>query len=199
MTTPPPVLGRYIPNAVQLTIKLNHNGQAAAVVLGATRPSVGATPGIAEAWRDAFWTAFRPLICSTTAVTGAVLRDVSGPDGDVSEVGAPTTNAAGFQGLVAAVGASAALIKWSTATGGRTGKGRTYIPGLPRDYVGPDGRLYTAQFQTEAQARINNYLAATIFASDFRPAVLSFTRGAARPITGGSPASVVGLQRRRMR
>jgi hypothetical protein len=136
---------------------------------------------------------------SSVSCLGATLRDVSGPDGQVIEVGAPASPAGGAAGTAGLL-AGSTLIKWSTATGGRTGKGRTYLPGLGTGYVEANGRTYTASFSGTAATAIAAYLGhASMTDGGIRPAVLSFRRGAARRITSGGLAPVVGVQRRRMR
>ena len=183
-----------------MTLLFNHGGQSAAVVLGAHSPSgSGMTRAKAEGWRDAFWNQARFLCLNTVTLTGAIIRDVSGPDGQVIEVGPPATNATGSGTTGIALAAGSTLIKWSTEVGGRTGKGRTYVPGLSTSSVNTDGRTYTAGHISGVTSAVNGYLGAAVFDLSFQPAVLSFTRGAPRRIIGGAAAPVVGIQRRRMR
>lgn len=198
MTSPtPPRLP--IPGGRQLTIKLSTAGQTAAVVLGAQGAGGWSDANATRVWLNAFWSRFRFVCLTNVTCLGAIGRDVSGPDAPVYEVGAPTDQNGAYAGGQSVLAAST-LIKWNTATGGRTGKGRTYIPGFSTAFLTADGRGYTAAYGATVQSHIDGYLAdAALAAEGLDPAVLSFTRGAARPITSGSLASVVGIQRRRMR
>lgn len=201
MTSPtPPRLP--IPAGRQLTLRLVQGGQEAAVVLGFVGAGEVDAENRAAALRDIAWLAFRPLMAGDVSIVGAVLRDVSQADGKSVEVGAPSTTAtnSGGAGGSSLVAAACYLLRWSTATGGRTGKGRTYLPGVVSTAVNAGGRTYTAGYQGTAATAITQYLAPAQYnAVATVPAVLSFTRGAARPITGGALAPVVGIQRRRMR
>lgn len=202
MTSPTPLQPRlYVPNGKQLTVKLNDGGQPAAVVLGGVSGSPGATSvALANAWLQVFASQFMPLIANGINITGAVLRDVSAADGLVAEVGAPTANASGTRGAGRALAAASVLIKWSTARGGRSGKGRTFLPAVQSLDVNADGRTYNAAFATTVQTAITNYLtSASLQTAGLQPAVLSFTKGTAAVITGGALAGTVGVQRRRMR
>lgn len=198
MTSPAPVR-LPIPGAAQATLKFTQGGQEGAIVLGfVTTNALNEAKAVAA--RDAAWTAFRPLMTTSVTCTGLVLRDTSGPDIAPVEVGPPATNASGLaNGNALAAGCT--LIRWQTAVGGRTGRGRTYLPGLPAGAVDPaNGRLYEAATKTATATAITNYLSAAGLSSNaLVPAVLSFSRGLARPITSGSIAQVVGIQRRRMR
>lgn len=199
MTTPAP--RAYIPGGFQLTIRLTDGGQPAAVVLGgvgsgglAPNTSLGAT------WRDAFCGRFMPLVSGSVQVVGATLRDVSGPAGQVFEIAAPTTNATGGRGPGRPVAAAALLVKWSTETGGRSGKGRTFLPAPQSSDINADGRTYNATFAGLVATAANAYATdQNLAAVNLKPAVLSFTKGAAYPIVSGVCAPVVGIQRRRMR
>jgi hypothetical protein len=151
-----------------------------------------------QAWRDAAWAAFRPLISSDVSCAGATGRYVHEPAGQVFEFGAPTTPAGGNASTQGLAG-GATLIKWATDTGGRSGKGRTFLPGLTNGVIGPGGRTYTAAHATATATAITNYLGSSAFTAEIRPAVLSFTKGAAYPITNGAISPIIGLQRRRMR
>lgn len=188
----------YPVNTYQLTLNLLQGTQVAAIVLGVKSSTGVLTATDAAALRDAAWAAFRPLIASSTTCTGATLRATSAASGGVVEVGAPPTPGGGDTGNTG-VASGCTLIKWATDTGGRSGKGRTYLPGLTQGAVGTDGRTYTAAHITKVQTAIAAYTGASVFASALKPAVLSFTKGTAAVITSGAPSAIVGLQRRRMR
>lgn len=181
-------------------MRLMVEGQPAVIVLGA-RGAGGWTDATGvTAWRDAAWDAFRTLCNGGVTCTGATGRDVSGPLAPVFDVGAPPLNIAGTRTGTLTLGAGCYLVKWVTATGGRSGKGRTFVPGLLAADLGPDGRKYTLNTFGLVDTAVKNYrdgLAAK--AVGLTPAILSFRRGAAFDITGGSLSSIPGVQRRRMR
>lgn len=200
MTSPAPRL--YPANGLQLTVRLTQNGQNAAVVLGA----MGANPGadgqaFGTAWLAKFWTNFQPRVVSGINVQGATLRVVSSAAGTTWEI-PPPASASGTLTGVSALAASSAVIRWNTATGGRSGRGRSYIPGLAVGDIDGGGRNLTSgtlnAFSSAANAYLGNWGTGGVLSS-FSPAVLSFTKGAAYPITSSSVLSVVGIQRRRMR
>lgn len=198
MTTPIAGARLYPANAVQMTLKMMQNGQECAVVLGGIRRDGQPFDlALGTAWRDHAWGLFRTLIVNDTSCIGATLRDVSKAGGAVFEVPAPTTNATAGVADESVIAAAGTLIKWSTATGGRSGKGRTFLPSLPRAQVTASRRGYTPAYQTQVGTAAASYISAPAGAPI--PAVLSFTKGAAYPITAGSLAPVVGIQRRRMR
>jgi hypothetical protein len=186
---------------VQLTLKGTDGGQPFALVLGALGPvgGGGAATQTAEAWRNEAWARFRNLMSNVVVCTGATLRHVGEANALPFEVG-PPPSPTGTSQDARAVAAASFLLKWNTATGGRSGRGRTFLPGLPAPFVTADGRQYTADARTSAQTVINAYIAAGLWEGQgLQPAVLSFRRGAAYPILSGSPSAIVGVQRRRMR
>lgn len=197
MTTPVPRL--YVPNGHQLTLNLVQAGQEAAIVLGGvTSPSAFLVKSDYEQWRDAAWSAFRNLIVGDVTCTGATGRAVHEPAGTVTEIGAPVSPAGAKAGATP-LASACTLIKWSTATGGRSGKGRTYLPGLPSSEVSAGGRTYASTHSTATATAITGYLGHAAFAGALKPAVLSFRKGAAYQITGGAISPIIGVQRRRMR
>lgn len=188
----------YPPGSFQVTLNLLQGTQVAAVVLGLKGAGGFITQPELVAIRDLAWNAFRPLISNSTTCTGATARNTSAASGPVIEAGAPATPAGGSAN-VTGLASGCSLIKWGTDLGGRSGKGRTYLPGLPVGSVGTDGRTYTPAHITAMQTAISNYLAAGGWPTGVRPAVISFTKGTASPITSGAPSPIIGLQRRRMR
>lgn len=188
-----------IPNAAQLTVRMLDNGQDAVVVLGAVVNGGVLTSAKANVWLDAAWQAFKPLMAPSVTCSGGTCRDVSSVEGQVFDLPAPPTPT-GTGATVTTVRAATTLVKWSSATGGRTGKGRTYFPGIPAGSIDSGGRTYIPVWSTSVQTAVNAYLNSAALATEgIDPAILSFTRGAARPITSGALAPVVGIQRRRMR
>jgi hypothetical protein len=198
MTTPTP-LARPV-DGRQMTLLLDDRGQPSAVVLGAlAEPSVNLVTTQAEAWIEAAWEAFRPLVVGTVTCTGAIVRDVSIVDGRVIELGAPA-NPTGSGGAASSVASAATLIKWSTGGGGRSGKGRSFIPGLSQSQVGADGRSYQAGYAATVQQAVSAYLGNPGLGSQgLLPAVLSFSKGQAQVILSGGLSGTIGVQRRRMR
>lgn len=198
MSTPaPPRLP--IPQGYSLTLNMTQGGQPCVVVLGGK--GLGSWDGVTgvAVWRDAAWNAFRNLAGSALQCTGAVLRDLQVASGPVFEAGPPTATGGTIAGDKAILAASS-LIKWSTAQGGRSGKGRTYFPGLMSGMVDSTGARITTAHGTAIGTAVTSYLtSSTLAAAGLQPAVLSFTKGAAYQIVSGAGASVVGVQRRRMR
>lgn len=199
MTSPvPPRLP--IPGGHALALAFTQGGQTGVVVLGAkSTTNVFMVKTDAQAWVQNAWDSFKPLISGTVTCTGATCRSVDGSN-LVWELNAPTNPAGTAVGNLQLAAASA-LLKWNTATGGRSGKGRTFLPGSTVNHVDTDGRSYTAAMKTAAATAINAYLAGAPFSGGggIQPAILSYRKGAAYPITSGALASVVGVQRRRMR
>lgn len=197
MTTPSETR-LYPPSSAQLTLNLLQSNQEAAIVLGLKHTGVFLVASDAMAVRDAAWAAFRPLIHSNVSCVGATLRHTNEASGRVDELG-PPPNPLGSNASAAGVASGCTLIKWGTGTGGRSGKGRTYLPGLSTGAINTDGRTYSTTHQTATGTAIAAYLGASAFSSAVKPAVLSFTKGEAYTITSGAISPIVGLQRRRMR
>lgn len=198
MTTPTATPRLWIPGGWQMSLRFNQYGQESVVVLGAAGPSGGMTNAKAAEWRDAATAAFRPLFVSGVSVQGATVRDVGQRNGTVIELGPPAT-ANGSSTASSSHAAACTLIKWSTARGGRSGKGRSYIPGLPYTALNGDGRTYATAFATAIATAASQYLNAALWSVDYKPVVLSFRTGTGTVITGGAAAPVAGTQRRRMR
>lgn len=198
MTTP--LTGRLpIPGGLSLTLKISYSGQDSQIVLGGFGGDTGPSASIAAKWRDHAWQAFMPLIAGSAICQGAVLRDASQPDGLVFEVSGPTSPNGGG-GAGGNILAAATLVKWSTVRGGRSGKGRTFLPALPSGALGTDGRTYASTHGPKVATAVAAYLNTTaVQAVGVAPAVLSYRQGEASVIVGGSLAPVIGLQRRRMR
>lgn len=198
MTVPNP--SRIVPGGLQLTVKMNQNGQPAAVILGARRDPSGPTidTALGNAWLSAFWSTMRLAMTTDVTCTGAVLRDLGLPGGNVLEIPAPA-DPAGAGATASAVAAACVVIKWKTANGTRRGKGRTFLPGLPQAGIGSDGRSLASGHSGTVQTQVSAYLGKPLWTAQLRPAVLSFVDQQARDITSGTPGPIVGIQRRRMR
>jgi len=149
---------------------------------------------IADAWNDTI-----RLVQSSSVVLDEVHvkmgPNATGPDGS-----APSGNggAVGGDALPPSV---AVLVRKTTATGGKRGRGRMYWPGVPESYVNASGALTPAvivSWQTQCDA----FLAA--MDALFLPLRLFHSPGltsvpAATPITALTVQNVAGTQRQRMR
>lgn len=186
----------YPSQGVQLTVKFVYQGQDGVIVLGGTTLST-ITSAQGAAWLNQAWDSFRPLIAGACSATGGTYRDVSSAGGQVFDLGAPT-NPTGLGGVGGPILAASTLIKWSAASGGRSGKGRTFLPALPSSAVASNSRTYDPSHVTKVNTAVSAYLNPAGSGNVTR-AVLSFTDGVARPITNGAAASVIGIQRGRMR
>jgi hypothetical protein len=180
---------------------MQQNGQDTAVVLGAIGGALGTlSSATGQAWLNHFWSTFRASMTSTVTCTGGVYRDVSQADGVTFDLAAPPSPAGGNVGAQA-VAAASMLIRWRTESGGRSARGRTYLPGVPANIVDLDYRSIKAAdlvpLQTAADAYTAGFSSGGI--ADLEPAILSFTKGAAYAVVRGNPVSVLGIQRRRMR
>lgn len=199
MTTP--VQDRTIPFTYQGTIHLSDNGQQAALVLGAT--GMGSSTFMTETdafnWMHGAWAQLRKCATADVVNTGFTVRSLT-TNPIVWEL-PPSGTPGGSAGATRTVSAACTLIKWSTAHGGRSGKGRTFVPGLGANFVAAGGRTYGPTYNGDVVApAIAGYLGLALWAGNgLKPAVVSFRNGAAYPITSGSLAGTIGMQRRRMR
>jgi hypothetical protein len=187
-----------IPAARQMTIRVNQWGQEAAMVLGFVAPGA-VTTAQAQAQLQSIWNVLRVAMSNSVTCTGAVLRDVSGDENGALELAAPTNSAGAFNGR-SAVAAAGTLVKWGSTNGSRSGKGRTFIPALPEANIADNSRsLRVPEHVTPLQNALNTYLGATTTTQPLYPAVLSFSRGVAYPITSAAVGPIAAMQRRRMR
>lgn len=197
MTEPTTVTRLPIPQGYQLAVAIDQGGQQSAVVLGYVAPAMPTTEQ-AQAEFNRVWAMLRTAMSNGSQATGAILRDVSGAEGNAIELAAPINPvgaAVGFPGVAAA----STLIRWGSTNGSRSGKGRTFVPALPAGSVADNGRNVRPEHVTSVQGAIDAYLGGTAVDSPMFLAVLSFKRGAAYPITSGAVAAIAGIQRRRMR
>jgi hypothetical protein len=184
-----------------MTLLLTVGGLPGAIVLGAKYTSGNAIDQAqgATMWRDQAWSNLRGAINNEVTCSGAIVRHVNGLNATVYELGAPTSPAGALTGATPLL-AACTLVKWTTATGGRSGKGRTFLPGIPATGIAAGGRTVNSGHVTTTQGAVNAYLASTAMSTyGLKPAVLSFRKGEAYPILAGAVNSIVGLQRRRMR
>lgn len=197
MTVPTPPVN--IPGAYTLSVNYDHGGQPSVSVLGLK--AVGAafltrSDGIAAL--NAWWTAMRGLSSSTVTVTGAQFRSLI-TNGTVEELPPPATPGGGV-GFANPLPSYAYLLKWSTLLGGRSGRGRTFLPGVVASFLSPDGRQLRSDAVAPASAACAAYLASGAFAGGaMRPAIISRRRNLSTAITGGVCSPFPGTQRRRLR
>lgn len=196
MTAPlPPV---NIPGAYTLSVLWDHGGQPSVSVLGIKNGSSGlVTRAQGIQVLQAFMDAFRPSINLSVACTGAVLRQLV-PNGVVEELPPPTAPAGTGTGGVA-LPSQSYLIKWATGRGGRTGKGRTYLPGIASGVLTVDGRSIIASVRDSVSTQCATYIANTVFLDTLSPAVVSRKALVASDIISGVCSTIPGQQRRRMR
>lgn len=196
-----PLTPRVVPNAYQMTVRMTDRGQTAAVVLGlldsdAAAPSMDASN--AAAWLAAWWSSMRIAVGTNLVCTGATVRDLGSVGGSVWEV-APPADPAGAGASAGAVAAACALLKWRTADGTRSGKGRTFLPGIAQVAIDTDGRSLTTGARGAVLTQAQVYLGKPLFTGTFGPAVISFKNQVARRITSVDVATTVAIQRNRMR
>jgi hypothetical protein len=185
-----------IPGALAVTLTYDVSGQPAQVVLGCAGVDGGfGTVEDAQALANLFHTNARALMATSCTLTAITAR-VAVPDGAVFGLALPATNLTGTAAgnLVTAY---ATLIRWNTAKGGRSGRGRTYVPGFTTGGMAADGRTLSSTNLTAANALGNAMVNATGPAGSLN--VLSYTDGEASPVTSFSVSSIVGVQRRRIR
>jgi hypothetical protein len=187
-----------IPNGWQLVVDYQHSGQPAQSVVGLALPSgQGPTAQGAQIVLNAWWARMRALCSAEVVCQGGTLREAV-PEGSILELNQPPNPAGTIAGTTTIAG-YATLIKWTTNQGGRSGKGRTYLPGVTQGVVQSGGRTYSSAHQTAASAAIAGYLSDVQTGLAYSPVVLSFRKGQAFTVTGGALSSVVAIQRRRMR
>lgn len=196
MTTPaptrPPALP--IPGAFAVALRYDVSGQPAVIVLGVDDVATDADQAGVVA--TTFHNAARPLMA-----TSCVLQDISVreavPDG--ATVGIALPSSANRSGTAAGnlITAYATLVRWNTATGGRSGRGRTFVPGFTTGNLQADGRTLSQSAVTAAQALVNTMTTPGPAMQGF--AVLSRRTGQASVVISGSVSQIVGVQRRRLR
>lgn len=185
-----------VPGALQVALTYDVSGQPATVVLGCGGPAnVTATPAIATALAHRAHDLMRPLMATSATLTSITAREAV-DDGPNFQLALPATNRTGTAAgnLVTAY---ATLLRWGTTQGGRSGRGRTFVPGFTTAGINADGRTLSSSFLTAAQAfgtgMTNNDAATEPFT------VISKRRGAAYSVESFSVSSIVGVQRRRLR
>lgn len=152
---------------------------------------------IAEILADAWEAEINPSLTNVVTLTEVTVKfgpDVTGPSGSWSGA---------HQGNVSTSGASPAvtyLVKKGTAFGGRAGRGRMYVPGVPEAQVGSDGDLddtwvanMTTGFSDWAAVAVANNLGLVLLHQPGSPLATP------TPITSLQVDGRVATQRRRNR
>lgn len=187
-----------VPDGYRLTVRYNQSGQEAVSVLGfEAQTGVFLVQSDGQAALNAFWAAFRPVVAGDVSVTGAEWRYLS-PSASPVELAAPPSPTGGSSSTTS-FAALATLIKWKSNGPGRSGRGKTFLPGVGNVNVASNGRTYSSAHATAVATAITNYLGASAFATAMKPAVISLKNQQAYDITSGSLATVVAIQRRRQR
>lgn len=162
-----------------------------------TNEFLGTPEEMAEATYDTWaaeWDGFL-----TSNVTFEKVRLKFGPNstGPAYEYGGSATGAVGGESVEPSI---AALVTKSTAIGGRQGRGRFYLPGMPESYLDPGGTL-TSTGILQGQSCADAWLAAMV-ALDLQPVLLhSVGTSDTTPedITALTVQARYGSQRRRNR
>lgn len=195
-TAPAPRVFLPVPDAASVALTYDVSGQPATVVLG-----VGNAPGGGPDFDSAAnlaleaHTLMRPLMATSCTLRSIVARALDG-SGDSRLVALPATNLTGTAAgnLVTAY---ATLVRWGTTGNGRSGRGRTFVPGFTTGGMNADGRTLSSTNINAANALVAGLIDDTGGSAGF--AVISRTKGTYSPVISGSVASVVGIQRRRIR
>lgn len=155
-------------------------------------------PESIAAWLAAAWEAeINPSLTNVVTLTQVRVKfgpDATGPSGDWNGAN---------QGNVSTTGTSSQvtyLVKKGTAFGGRAGRGRMYVPGVPEAQVGSDGDLDDT-WVANMTAGFGDF-AAVLVANDVTPVVLhgpGSPLGSPTPITSFAVDGRVATQRRRNR
>lgn len=182
--TPPrlPVAGAW-----HVALTYDVSGQPAVVVLG----SFGDATSDQVAIANAFHTNARALMSTSTTLQSIVSHDASG-SGNALQLPLPATNRTGT-GAGNLITAYATLLRWGTSRGGRTGKGRTFVPGFVTGSLAADGRTLSSTALTAATTLGQAMADVAGFC------VISHRAGTATPVDTYSVSSIVGVQRRRLR
>jgi hypothetical protein len=197
MTAPFP---STVTDGCSLTVRYTTGGQQAVNVLGGKiNGPFFPTPANVQTWLDAWWGQMRSIVSPNLTCLGAQYRDLSVADGGTLDV-APSGSPTGTNGGGISLAAASYLIAWRTASGGRSGRGRTFLPGVPEEAVEPGGVVLQEGNRAGVTSRAGLYIAAMQPGNGpIQAAVISRRLGLARPILSASTASTVGVQRRRMR
>lgn len=166
----------------------------AAITYGLGGFGAGTPAEAAEACHDAFASTFLLDMSSTTQIVET--RAKAGPN-DVGPFGSYTEILVGGQTDSPVPPNTALLVEKRTAVGGRSGRGRFYLPGVPEGSV-PGSGILTVTIQGFWQARADAFLTALeTFSTGMY--VLHNTSSDPTSVTDLQVDPVVATQRRRLR
>lgn len=196
-----------IANCIEVDLVWNITGskQVKNVLHGQVAGGFTATAAIAEAVRAAIvasgqWTAYKPYVNAGCSFQGVNLRDLRTANMPlVSSTGGSTAGTGAGLALAAGV---AACITLRTASAGRGGRGRVYLPGLDSTSLNTTTGNFLAAFQTAAQnfmTEVGTALAASaITLSIANPARQQFT-GITGTVHPARPANLLNVTSNTMR
>lgn len=153
-----------------------------------------AAEGLALNWTSSEMFNFQ---CDSVALTSVLVK--FGPIATGPSAIYPTT-VTGFESGQSVAPNTSVLVRKTTALGGRAGRGRLFLPGIPEAKITESGAV-DASWATSRQNDLNQWLLDDI-ADDLVPVVL---HSAGSPITAPTPITVLLLdsiaatQRRRLR
>jgi hypothetical protein len=197
MTTPVPPN----PDSYTLAVTYSINGQEAVNVLGGKINIAGATveQDDADNWANQWWQNAKQSMTAEVQYVSALMRHLI-PNGRTWTPATPGGSLVGAAAGTVAVMNTAAVVKWSTAQGGRRGRGRTFLPGVPAGSI-VGSRTLSPTFVSNTNTSMNGYVAGMrgLTTQNVLPAIVSRKFGSSAYILTASVAPVVGTQRERLR
>jgi hypothetical protein len=202
MTAPAPAPTPPNLGAFTLAVSYSVNGQLAVNVLGGKirEENPFYTQADVDTWLRIWWEQVRQEMSSDVTLLGAQMRDLRA-EGNTFDAALPAAAKTGAIAAPATVLNTSFLIRWKSAQGGRRGKGRTFVPGLPAASLSDDSRGVAATPAAAFQVTVNAYLnqMTADLGQAMLPAVVSRKFGTSAYITSGTLAGIVGTQRKRLR
>ena len=161
-------------------------------------PGESGTQTLAETLDTTAEASLVPMLSNQYTVGGGHV--IFGQDGGDIRFDSASTPTAGGQTGAGLPPNTAVLARKLTATGGRRGRGRMFIPGIPEGNVGSDGQLVAA-YRTTAQTAVADMMADLVALPQVDGLVLLHDTApfTPTPITGFSVELYVATQRRRLR
>jgi hypothetical protein len=173
------------PTGAQVTLGFNHENF--------TDPIEACAVALQQAWV----TAMLPRQSTQINLQGTLVKWGPNDTGPQAEVGSGATGGGSGQSETPQ---TAALVQKVTGVGGRQGRGRMYVPGIPETNFASDGSMSSGN-QALWQTALNSLVTA-MNAADLPPALLHSPAGpivAPFPITGLLIQGKAATQRRRIR
>jgi hypothetical protein len=183
-----------VPGGWHVALTYDVSGQPAVVVLGYGGSGDATSVTNMTNLASTFHSNARALMATSCTLTAITAHAADGT-GTSYALALPAANRTGMAAgnLITAY---ATVIRWGTTHGGRSGKGRTFVPGFVTGNVNADGRTLSSTAITAANT-LGNAMAGSTPAAGF--SVVSHRLGGVYPVTTYSVPSVVGVQRRRIR